>query len=84
MTPDESRWQPSRLIPVSGIRGEAEQERRGCSALLAVIESVREFGRALLVPLGAPAGAVSTFVEVWGRRRRLAPPRSLSQASIVR
>jgi len=61
---DESRWEPSRLIPVSGIKGEAEQERRGCSALLAVVGSVREFGRALLAPLGAPAGEVSTFVEV--------------------
>jgi hypothetical protein len=61
---DESSWQPSRLIPVSGIRGEVEQERRGCSALLAVFESVTKFGRAVLCPLGAPGGAVSTFVEV--------------------
>lgn len=34
------------------------------SALLAVIESVREFGRALTRTAGAPAGAVQCFTEV--------------------
>ena len=57
-------WEPARLIPVSGINGPDEQERRGVSALLAVIESVREFGRAITLPLGAPAGAITTFIEV--------------------
>jgi hypothetical protein len=52
------------LIPVSGISGPDEQERRGSSALLAVIDSVKEFGRALTVPLGSPAGVISTFIEV--------------------
>ncbi|MCW2857995.1 MAG: hypothetical protein JWR52_3610 [Marmoricola sp.] len=61
---DDDAWEPARLIPVSGINGADEQERRGVSALLAVLESVREFGRAITVPLGAPAGAISTFVEV--------------------
>jgi hypothetical protein len=61
---DESRWERARLIPVSGIKGEAEQERRGCSALLAVIGSVRAFGRAITGQLGAPAGLIKTFVEV--------------------
>jgi len=61
---EESAWEPARLIPVSGINGADEQERRGVSALLAVLESVREFSRAILGPLGAPAGRVSAFIEV--------------------
>jgi hypothetical protein len=61
---NDEKWEPARLIPVSGIRGAEEQERRGVSALLAVIESVREFGWAITGPLGAPKGAVSTFIEV--------------------
>jgi hypothetical protein len=48
-------WQRARLIPVSGITGADEQERRGVSALLAVMESVKEFGRALTA-LSAPNG----------------------------
>ncbi len=42
----------------------AEQERRATSALLAVVGSVREFGRALTTRFGAPAGQVETFIEV--------------------
>jgi hypothetical protein len=61
---DDADWEPARLIPVSGIKGADEQERRGVSALLAVLESVREFGRAVTGPLGAPSGAISTFIEV--------------------
>jgi len=53
----EKAWERARLIPVSGISGPDEQERRGVSALLAVVNSVREFGRAITGPLGAPAGA---------------------------
>jgi hypothetical protein len=52
------------LIPTSGINGADEQERRATSALLAVMSAVREFGRALTQPLGAPAAAVQTFIEV--------------------
>ena len=61
---DENVWERARLIPVSGITGPDEQERRGSSALLAVIESVKEFGRSLAAPLGAPAGAITTYIEV--------------------
>jgi len=61
---EEQDWEPARLIPVSGINGADEQERRGVSALMAVLVSVREFGRAITVPLGAPAGAISAFIEV--------------------
>ena len=60
----EETWHQARLIPTSGISGAEEQERRATSALLAVMAAVREFGRALTGPLGAPAGAVETFIEV--------------------
>ena len=60
----EENWQASRLIPISGIRGGEEQERRGTSALLAVLTAVHEFEREVLRPLGAPAGRVSSFCEV--------------------
>ena len=60
----EETWHQARLIPTSGINGPDEQERRATSALLAVMSAVREFGRALTAPLGAPAGPVETFIEV--------------------
>jgi hypothetical protein len=54
----EEQWQPARLIPVSGLNGTDEQERRGASAFLAVIQVVKEFGRALTSKFGAPAGVL--------------------------
>lgn len=57
-------WQPARLIPVTGLGGADEQERRGSSAFLAVLQSVREFGRAITSMLGAPTGTIETFIEV--------------------
>lgn len=60
----EQSWHVARLIPTSGINGAGEQERRATSALLSVMSSVREFGRALTGPLGAPAGHLETFIEV--------------------
>lgn len=60
----EDTWLAARLIPTSGINGADEQERRATSALLAVMSAVREFGRSLTQPLGAPAGSVQTFIEV--------------------
>jgi hypothetical protein len=57
-------WERARLFPVSGVGGVDEQERRATSALLAVVGSVREFGRAMTTPLGAPAGRLSAFIEV--------------------
>lgn len=60
----EDTWLAARLIPTSGINGAEEQERRATSAVLAVMSAVREFGRALTQPLGAPAGPVQTFIEV--------------------
>jgi hypothetical protein len=44
--------------------GADEQERRGSSAFLAVLSSVREFGRDVTALLGAPAGQIETFIEV--------------------
>ncbi|HEV8567836.1 MAG TPA: stress response protein [Actinoplanes sp.] len=60
----EETWLAARLIPTSGINGADEQERRATSALLAVMTSVREFGRVLTQPLGAPAGQLQTYIEV--------------------
>ena len=60
----EEAWHQARLIPTSGINGGEEQERRATSALLAVMSSVKEFGRALTQPLGAPAGSLEAFIEV--------------------
>ena len=60
----EEQWQPARLIPVVGIRSTEEQEKRATSALLAVMRAVPEFGHALVTPLGAPKGRLSTYTEI--------------------
>ncbi|HSK91828.1 MAG TPA: hypothetical protein VK875_10995 [Euzebyales bacterium] len=60
----EQAWHRARLIPTSGINGAEEQERRATSALLAVVSSVKEFGRTLTRRVGAPAGTIETYVEV--------------------
>ena len=62
-TAAEAKWQRSRLIPVTGITGPPEQERRGTSVLLAVLSAVQEFGRAVTTRLGAPVGTIETFIE---------------------
>jgi hypothetical protein len=60
----EGDWHPARLIPAVGIKGQEEQEKRATSSLLAVMRAVPEFGHALVGPLGAPKGRISTFAEV--------------------
>lgn len=60
----EESWHPARLIPTSGISGAQEQERRATSALLAVLSIVPDFARSLLQSVKAPAGRVTTFIEV--------------------
>jgi hypothetical protein len=68
----EESWHQARLIPTSGINGSEEQERRATSALLAVMSAVREFGRALTRPLGAPAATLETYIEVpftWAEKK---------------
>jgi len=62
--PDQDTWHPARLIPTVGIRNTDEQEKRATSSLLAVMHAVPEFGHALLSPLGAPKGRISTYAEV--------------------
>lgn len=61
---DRDTWHPARLIPTVGIRSIEEQEKRATSSLLAVMHAVPEFGHALLTPLGAPKGRISTYAEV--------------------
>jgi hypothetical protein len=58
-----SAFQQARLIPTIGIKGEIEQERRTTSAFLAILTAVPEFAKALMKPLGAPAGRLSAFIE---------------------
>lgn len=78
----ENTWQPARLIPTSGINGQDEAERRATSALLAVMGAVREFGAAIVRPLGAPGGQLSTFIEVpFVLDERTVIPDGLVQAS---
>lgn len=60
----EETWHRARIIPTSGIGGAEEQERRATSALMAVMGVVPEFSKALLGPLGAPAGTPATYIEV--------------------
>ncbi|WP_431473337.1 hypothetical protein [Ornithinimicrobium sp. W1665] len=60
----EEAWNEARLIPTSGISGAEEQERRATSALLAVMSAVPDFSRAMLKPLGVPAGKLETYIEV--------------------
>jgi hypothetical protein len=60
----DEKWPVARLIPISSASGVEAQERRAASALLAVVAAVPDFGRALLKPLGAPAGRVQTFIEI--------------------
>ena len=59
----DEHWQPARLIPTSGISGPDEAERRATSALLAVMGAVREFGGAIVRPLGAPGAQLATYIE---------------------
>lgn len=59
----DEKWPEARLIPITHATGVEAQERNAASALLAVIANVKEFGRAILRPLGAPAGTIQTFVE---------------------
>ena len=61
---NDEKWQRARLFPVTGIGNPNEQERRGCSVLLAVLSSVKEFGRGLTTRCGAPAGPIEAFIEV--------------------
>lgn len=60
----ENGWSAARLIPTAGIRGQAEQENRATSALLAVLSAVPAFSQRFLRAMDAPGGRVQTFTEV--------------------
>ena len=59
----DDRWPVARLIPLTTSTGVEAKERNAASALLAVLAHVDELGKALLKPLGAPAGKIEAFVE---------------------
>lgn len=61
---NQDDWTPARLLPTAGIRNQKEQERRGASALLAVMSAVPDFCYSLLSPMKAPKGAISTYTEL--------------------
>jgi stress response protein SCP2 len=61
---EDAAWQSSRLFSISGIGGADEQEKRATSALLWTMAAVRPLGRALTARVGAPVGALETFIEV--------------------
>ena len=60
----EEAWHRARLIPITGIGGQEEQERRATSSLLAVMKAVPQFGRSILAHVDAPAGRIETYTEV--------------------
>lgn len=61
---ENDAWQPARLFSVVGVGAGEEQERRATSALIATMQAVRPFARALCARMGAPAGAFEGYVEV--------------------
>lgn len=59
--------QRARLIPTTGVGGQADAEQRATSATLAVLSIVRDFSREIFGPLGASKAEkaiVETFTEV--------------------
>lgn len=61
---ENDTWQPARLFSVVGVGAGEEQERRATSALVATMQAVRPFARALCARMGAPAGAFEGYFEV--------------------
>ncbi|WP_063057976.1 TerD family protein [Nocardia sienata] len=61
---ENEAWQPARLFSVAGVGAGEEQERRSTSALVATMQAVRPFARALCARVGAPAGAFEGYFEV--------------------
>lgn len=58
-------WREARLIPISGIKGAADQEARATSALLSVLSIVPSFAHAILKPCGASLGRVRANIEAF-------------------
>ncbi|MGV9543517.1 TerD family protein [Nocardia beijingensis] len=65
---EHEAWQPARLFSVFGVGAGEEQERRATSALIATMQAVRPFARALCARMGAPTGAFEGYVEVQYQR----------------
>lgn len=61
---ENDTWQPARLFSVVGVGSGEEQERRATSALIATMQAVRPFARAVCTRMGAPAGTFEGYVEV--------------------
>ncbi|MFD6104562.1 TerD family protein [Nocardia salmonicida] len=61
---ESDAWQPARLFSVIGVGAGEEQERRTTSALIATMQAVRPFARAICARMGAPAGAFEGYFEV--------------------
>lgn len=57
-------WQPARLFSIVGVGGGEEQERRATAALVATMQAVRPFARAICSRIGSPAGTFEGYVEV--------------------
>jgi stress response protein SCP2 len=79
---EDSDWQVARLFPTAGIGSGTEQERRATSSLLAVMSTVREFGRTLVKRCGGPAGKIEAFLEVpFGQGEQAYRPDGLIRAT---
>lgn len=61
---EQDTWQPARLFSVAGIGAGEEQERRATSALVATMQAVPAFARAVCSRVGAPAGGFEGYLEV--------------------
>ncbi|MFQ6225701.1 TerD family protein [Nocardia sp. NPDC002869] len=61
---ENEAWQPARLFSVAGVGAGEEQERRATSALVATMQAVHPFARALCSRVGAPAGTFEGYFEV--------------------
>lgn len=57
-------WQTARLFSISGVGSGEEQEKRATSALIATMQAVRPFARAICAHAGAPSGPFEGYLEV--------------------
>jgi hypothetical protein len=57
-------WNTARLFSVSGVGSGEEQEKRATSSLIATMQAVRPFARAICSRAGAPAGPFEGYLEV--------------------
>lgn len=57
-------WQTARLFSVAGVGAGEEQEKRATSALIATMQAVRPFARAICARAGAPSGPFEGYLEV--------------------